>query len=187
MSTIAPGRTAARSSQPVVADIRRRVANLDIAITTDRKAANVEVRLIRERDFGRTLRKAYGRDRARQIPESLEPQCLSGFRKDAEFRIVHSDVFLVVDAGRLHLLRLRLRGAAAVARADQRHRRCHGPCSTMTCRWDSSASTTSTFSTSCIIRACAPGMTRRGGARAPARDHARGARVRGEGERTGRR
>ena len=84
----------------IVADIRRRVANLDIATTKDRKAANVEVRLIRERHFGRALRKAYGRDRARQILKSLEPQCLSGFRKDAEFRIAHSDVFLVVDAGR---------------------------------------------------------------------------------------
>lgn len=84
----------------IVADIRRRVANLDIAITKERKAANVELRLIRERHFGRALRKAYGRDRARQILKSLEPQCLSGFRKDAEFRIAHSDVFLVVDAGR---------------------------------------------------------------------------------------
>ena len=83
----------------VVEDIGRRVANLDIAVTADRAAANVEVRLIRERDFARTLRAAYGRDRARQIQKSLEPQCLSGFRKDAEFRIVHSDVFLVVDAG----------------------------------------------------------------------------------------
>ena len=92
-----PDRSAQVAS--VVADIRRRVANLDIAVTTDRDAANVEVRLIRERDFARTLRESYGRDRARQIQKSLEPQCLSGFRKDAEFRIVHSDVFLVVDAG----------------------------------------------------------------------------------------
>jgi hypothetical protein len=88
-----------RSAQiaAVVADIKARVANLDIAMTTDRKAANVEVRLRRGRDFARTLREAYGRDRARRIQRSLEPQCLSGFRKDAEFRIAHSDVFLVAD------------------------------------------------------------------------------------------
>lgn len=83
----------------VVADIKRRVAGLDIAMTPDRTAANVAVHLTRERDFARTLRAAYGRDRARRIQKSLEPQCLSGFRKDAEFRIEHSDVFLVVDAG----------------------------------------------------------------------------------------
>jgi hypothetical protein len=88
-----------RQLAAVVTDIRRRVANLDIAITTNRAAANVEVRLIRERNFGRSLRRAYGRERALQIQKSLEPQCLSGFRKDAEFRIAHSDVFLVVDAG----------------------------------------------------------------------------------------
>jgi hypothetical protein len=83
----------------VVADIKSRVANLDIAVTPDRNTANIVVRLLRERDFARTLREAYGRDRARKIQKSLEPQCLSGFRKDAEFRIVHSDVFLVADAG----------------------------------------------------------------------------------------
>ena len=88
-----------RSAQvaAVVADIKSRVANLDIAMTTDRNAANVVVRLRRGRDFARTLRDAYGRDRARQIQRSLEPQCLSGFRKDAEFNIAHSDIFLVAD------------------------------------------------------------------------------------------
>jgi hypothetical protein len=35
----------------------------------------------------------------RSIRKSLDPQCLSGFRKDAELRIVHSDVFLVANRG----------------------------------------------------------------------------------------
>lgn len=83
----------------VVADIQRRIANIDMAMTQDRKAANIVVRLLTERDFAPTLRKAFGRDRASKIQKSLEPQCLSGFRKDAELRIVHSDVFLVADRG----------------------------------------------------------------------------------------
>lgn len=83
----------------VVADIKARVEHLDIAVTADRNAANIVVRLLNERDFASTLRAAYGRDRARKIQKSLEPQCLSGFRKDAELRIVHSDVFLVADQG----------------------------------------------------------------------------------------
>jgi hypothetical protein len=91
-----PDRSGAIAS--IIADIKRRVAALDIALTPDRSTANVEVRLVRERDFAKTLRAAYGRERARKIQSSLEPQCLSGFRKDAEFRIVHSDVFLVADA-----------------------------------------------------------------------------------------
>lgn len=83
----------------VVADIKARVRDLDIAVTPDPKAANVVVRLLRERDFLPTLRAAYGRDRTRKIQKSLQPQCLSGFRKDAELRIVSSDVFLVADKG----------------------------------------------------------------------------------------
>jgi len=83
----------------VVADIKARVANLDVAVTSESHAANIVVRLLRERDFARTLREAYGRGRAAKIQRKLQPQCLSGFRKDAEFRIVHSDVFLVADAG----------------------------------------------------------------------------------------
>ena len=54
---------------------------------------------MRDRDLDRTIRTFYGRDRARRIQRSLEPQCLSGFRKDESFRILHSDVILVVDAG----------------------------------------------------------------------------------------
>jgi hypothetical protein len=82
----------------VVADIKNRVANLDIAVTTERSAANVEVRLIRGRDFASTLTEAFGRERAKTIQKSLKPQCLSGIAKDADYRIVHSDVFLVADA-----------------------------------------------------------------------------------------
>jgi hypothetical protein len=83
----------------VVADIRARVKNLDIAVTEDRAAANVMVTLIRDRDLNRTLVSFYGRQRARHIQRSLEPQCLSGFRKDDSFRIQRSDVIIVVDAG----------------------------------------------------------------------------------------
>ena len=92
-----PDRRAAVAA--VVADIKRHVPHLDIAMTADRKTADVVVRLVRNRDLAATLRAAYGRDRARKIQRSLEPQCLSGFEKDASFRILRSDVFLVADAG----------------------------------------------------------------------------------------
>jgi len=90
-----------RSTQvaDVIADIQRHIPNIDIAMTGDRKAATTVVRLLRNRELARTLRAAYGRDRARKIERKLAPQCLSGFRKDATYRIVASDVFLVADAG----------------------------------------------------------------------------------------
>jgi len=82
----------------VVDDIRARVHHLDIAITDDRSVANVLVVLLRDRDLVRTVRQMYGRDKARRIAR-LDPQCLSGFRKDDSFRIVQSNVILVADAG----------------------------------------------------------------------------------------
>jgi hypothetical protein len=83
----------------VIADIKRRVEHLDIAMAGDRRKADVTVRLLRNRDLPAALRAAYGRQQARAMLRSLNPQCLSGFAKDARFRIVRSDVFLVADAG----------------------------------------------------------------------------------------
>jgi hypothetical protein len=83
----------------VIADISTRVKHLDIALTEDRGAANVVVTLVPDRNLGRTLRAFYGSAHARQIRRSLDPQCLSGFRRDESYRILHSDVIIVVDKG----------------------------------------------------------------------------------------
>lgn len=82
----------------VVEDIRARVDHLDIAMVEDRSAANVSVIVLRDRDLAPTVRRMYGREKARRIAR-LDPQCLSGFRKDDTFRIVQSNVLLVADAG----------------------------------------------------------------------------------------
>ena len=82
-----------------VADIRGRIHDLDIAVTEKREEAQIIVSLVRDRDLARTIRAVYGIDRARRIQASLEPQCLSGFRKDEAFHILHSDVIIVADAG----------------------------------------------------------------------------------------
>jgi hypothetical protein len=63
----------------VVADIRQHVDQLDIALTDDRRAANVVVILVRNRDLKRTIRSFYGPGLARQIEQRLTPECLSGF------------------------------------------------------------------------------------------------------------
>ena len=82
----------------VIDDIRSRIDHLDIAVTDDREIANYFVTLVRDRDLARTVRKMYGRDKAKRIAR-LDPQCLSGFRKDDQFRIVQSNILLVADAG----------------------------------------------------------------------------------------
>jgi hypothetical protein len=82
----------------IIADIRARVHHLDLAITDDLQAANVVVMLVRERDLTRTIGSVYGRDKAKQIERSLNPQCLSGFGKDKSYRIRHAEVILPADA-----------------------------------------------------------------------------------------
>lgn len=81
----------------VVADIGRHVQHLDIAMSDSSEAANVRVKLVRDRDLYRTIASFYGAEKAREIRTSLDPQCLSGFRKNEQFEIEHSDVILTVD------------------------------------------------------------------------------------------
>jgi hypothetical protein len=83
----------------VVADIGKRIAHLDIAMAESRDAANITVNLVHDRDLYRTIAKFYGSERAREIRSSLDPQCLSGFRKNDNYEIEHSDVILTVDNG----------------------------------------------------------------------------------------
>ncbi len=83
----------------VVADIGKRVQHLDIAMAESSANANVLVKLVRDRDLYRTITTFYGSERAREIRSSLDPQCLSGFRKNENYEIEHSDVILTVDNG----------------------------------------------------------------------------------------
>jgi hypothetical protein len=82
----------------VVADIGARVQHLDIAMADSHDAANVIVNLVRDRDLSRSIATFYGSERAREIRSSLDPQCLSGFRKNDRFEIEHSDVLLTFDS-----------------------------------------------------------------------------------------
>jgi len=97
----ADGRRADRKAQlaRVVSDIAARIRHLDIAMSETDGEANVRVKLVRDRDLYHTISLAYGSERAREIKTSLDPQCLSGFRKNEEFEIEHSDVILTVDNG----------------------------------------------------------------------------------------
>jgi Protein of unknown function (DUF2927) len=83
----------------VIDDIRSRVNHLDIAVTSDRRAANFVVRLVQKRKFDSTIRSLYGEERAKQIRQSLSPECLSGIGKDEQYRIRRAEVILPADAG----------------------------------------------------------------------------------------
>jgi hypothetical protein len=97
MGAARPGRKAQLAK--VVADIGRRVAHLDIAMAKTIDDANVVVTLVRDRDLIPTIQRFYGEQRAREIRSSLDPQCLSGFRKNEASEIQHSDIILAFDKG----------------------------------------------------------------------------------------
>jgi hypothetical protein len=82
----------------IVADIGRRVQHLDIAMAKTGEDANVVVNLVRDRELSRTIANLYGSERAKEIRSSLDPQCLSGFRKNDHFEIEHSDIILTYDS-----------------------------------------------------------------------------------------
>ena len=98
---LADGNRTDRKAQlaKIVTDIALRVQHLDIAMAEGGEEANVIVKLVRDRDLHRTLTTSYGQERAREIRGSLDPQCLSGFRKNEKFEIERSDVILTVDNG----------------------------------------------------------------------------------------
>jgi hypothetical protein len=97
----ADGTRADRKTQlaKIVADIAAKVQHLDIAVTENSEGANVLVKLVRDRDLYRTIATFYGGERAKEIKSSLDPQCLSGFRKNEKFEIERSDVILTIDNG----------------------------------------------------------------------------------------
>jgi hypothetical protein len=92
-------RDRSRQVADIVADIRARTKDLDIAVIGERADANVVVKLVRDRDLARAMREVYGRENARRIRRAHDPQCLAGYSKDETFRILRADVILVVDVG----------------------------------------------------------------------------------------
>ena len=95
----------------------------------------------------------------REIKTSLDPQCLSGFRKNEKFEIEHSDVILTVDNGDFIFLDCAYEELLQSLGPINDTSTCPGPCSTTMSRWDISTSTTSTSSTCCTIPRIKAGMT----------------------------
>jgi hypothetical protein len=83
----------------VTADIGKHIPNIDIAMTASRSDANVIVTFVNDRDLDKSIQKFYGAEHAKAIRKTLDPQCLSGFRKNENYEIEHSEVILTVDNG----------------------------------------------------------------------------------------
>jgi hypothetical protein len=83
--------------EAVVADIKAHIKGIDIALAGKGEKPNVEIHLVAKRNLVKGFGQYFGRQYVRDIRKKLEPECLSGFRKDAKFQIIHSDVLIAAD------------------------------------------------------------------------------------------
>ncbi|HEY6023374.1 MAG TPA: DUF2927 domain-containing protein [Pseudolabrys sp.] len=66
---------------------------------TPTDSADIELRLIDERDFRSALQAAFGSKIARTFVTRTDPQCMTSVKSTAEGKIVHSISFIIVDRG----------------------------------------------------------------------------------------
>ncbi|HEU5019856.1 MAG TPA: DUF2927 domain-containing protein, partial [Pseudolabrys sp.] len=84
----------------VLADYARQVPNLHLILTAGAQPADLDVRLIDEKDFRAALRAAFGAKVARTFIKRTDPQCMTSVKSDSEGEIVHSVSFIIVDKGK---------------------------------------------------------------------------------------
>ena len=87
------------SMQRVVAEYAEKVPNLHLSVVPAAASADIEVRLINERDFTAALRAAFGAEITRAFIARTNPQCMTSVKSDADGTIVHAVSFIIVDKG----------------------------------------------------------------------------------------
>lgn len=83
----------------VIEEYARKVPNLQLGLAGPGEAAEIEVRLIDEKDFKSALVAAFGADIAKTFVERTDPQCMTSVKSDAGGAIVRSVSFVIVDQG----------------------------------------------------------------------------------------
>ena len=82
----------------VIGDYARAVPGLHLSETST-EAADIELRLIDEKDFQSALQAAFGAKIARTFVTRTDPQCMTSVKSTADGKIVHSISFIIVDKG----------------------------------------------------------------------------------------
>jgi hypothetical protein len=83
----------------VIADYARQIPGLHLSDVPATSAADIELRLINERDFQSALKAAFGARIARTFVSRTDPQCMTSVKSTADGKIVHSISFIIVDRG----------------------------------------------------------------------------------------
>ena len=83
----------------ILSEYARKVPNLKLNVGND-ASADVEVRLIDEKNFRSALEAAFGSKVTRAFVERTDPQCMTSVKSDANGEIIHSVSFIIVDKGK---------------------------------------------------------------------------------------
>jgi hypothetical protein len=83
----------------VIEEYAREVPNLALSVAPAGAAAEIEIRLIDEKDFPSALEAAFGARVAQTFVSRTDPQCMTSVKSSADGKIVHSVSFIIVDKG----------------------------------------------------------------------------------------
>jgi len=83
----------------VIEDYAREVPGLHLSETPVASTADVELRLIDEKDFRSALQSVFGKKIARVFVARTDPQCMTSVKSNADGKIVRAVSFIIVDKG----------------------------------------------------------------------------------------
>jgi hypothetical protein len=98
---IVGGGTIDRSNEMarVIEEYAREIPDLELSIVPPSAPADIELRLIDEKDFQSALQAAFGAKVAKTFVSRTDPQCMTSVKSTADGNIVHSVSFIIVDKG----------------------------------------------------------------------------------------
>ena len=83
----------------VIDDYARQVPTLRLGVAAATQPADIEVRLIDERDFKSALQAAFGARITKTFVQRTDPQCMTSVKSTADGSIVRAVSFIIVDKG----------------------------------------------------------------------------------------
>ncbi len=85
--------------QRVVEEYAEKVPRLRLSVAESGARADIEIRLIDEKDFKSALRTAFGAKITQAFVARTDPQCMTSVKSSADGAIVHTISFVIVDKG----------------------------------------------------------------------------------------
>jgi len=89
----------AAAMRRVLDEFAQQAPNLHLSMAAGAAPADLEVRLIDQKDFATALKTAFGAKIAKTFIARTDPQCMTSVKSSADGGIVHSVSFIIVDKG----------------------------------------------------------------------------------------